>query len=380
MNLNKILTVALIGLVAVIVTSANADHPQVTINLMPDTEENCAATEMCVQPSEVSIDAGGEIILSNDGTVSISIYWHHQDANADSITLDPGQALKMKFNEAGEYQFSSTTHPWMGGAVTVVGGDTDHVDAGGHDEAGHSHMTSESDIPLGVDIGVIVEETGGLNVHVMTDGFRWAPENVDGVDASGEGHAHIYVDGIKINRVYGPHYYINPLEPGSHQIRVTLNANTHAYLAVNGFAVESTAMVVVPEYDHHMKAPTKSPVDGTESMSVDAIARVDAKGEYNLEVILEDFVLSAQNVNGDHIPGEGYINVDIDGQYHTRLYENWLKIPALESGTHTIAASLFSNDHAPYHWDGNPIEISITVQVPDDGGSHAHESDSSHGH
>lgn len=380
MNLNKILTATLIGLIAVVVTSANADHPQVTINLVPDTEENCTATGMCVQPSDVSIDAGGEIILSNDGTVSISIYWHHQDANADPITLNPGQTFAMKFNEAGAYQFSSTTHSWMGGMVTVVGGDADHVDAGGHDESGgHSHMTAESDIPLGVDIDITVEETGGLNVHIMTDGFRWAPENVNGADAPGEGHAHLYVDGVK-NRVYGPHYYINPLEPGSHHIRVTLNTNSHADLTVNGFGVESTAMVVVPEYDHHMKAPAKSPVNGTESMSVDATAHVDTKSGYNLEVTLEDFVLSAQNVNGDHTPGEGYVKVAIDGQYHTRLYENWLKIPVLEPGTHTIMASLFSNDHAPYHWDGNPIETSITVQVPDDGGSHAHESDSSHGH
>lgn len=379
MKLNKILTTTLIGLVAIIVTTANADHPQVTISLVPDTEENCAATDMCVQPSEASLDVGGEIILSNDGTASISFYWHHQDADTNSITLAPGQTFAMKFDEAGEYRFSSTTHSWMGGVITVVGGDTGHGHTDDHDEAGgHSHMTAESDAPLGVNIDVTVEETGGLNVHIMTDGFRWAPENVNGADAPGEGHAHIYVDGIK-DRVYGSYYYINPLEPGSHHVRVTLNTNTHSELTVNGFAVEATAMVVVPEYDHHMDSTTNSPVNGTESMTVDAIAHVDAKDGYNLEVILEDFVLSAQNVNGDHIPGEGYIKVGIDGQYHTRLYENWLKMPVLESGTHTITASLFSNDHAPYHWDDNPIETSITVQVPDASESHA-EHDSSHEH
>lgn len=379
MNSNKILTATLIGVIAVVVASAHADHTQVTISLMPDTEEKCAATDMCVQPPEVTLDAGGEIIVSNDGTDSVAIHWDHQDA---PITLDPGQTYAMRLHETGVYEFSSTTHTWMAGVVTVVGED-DHAHApdetDDHKMEGHSHMKVESDIPLGVDIDVEVEETGGLNIHIMTDGFRWAPENVNTVDISGEGHAHLYIDGEKA-RPYSSYHYVNPLEPGSHHIRVTLNTNTHSDLTVNGFVVEASAMVVVPEYDHHAMEPAKSPVTGTETMSVDAKAHVDTKSGYNLEVALDDFVLSPQNVNGDHMPGEGYIRVAIDGEFHTRLYDNWLKIPALEPGTHTITTSLFSNDHAPYHWDDNPIDASITVVVHDDTESHAHDDESAHGH
>lgn len=62
----------------------------------------------------------------------------------------------------------------------------------------------------------------------------------------GEGHAHLYVDGQKIARLYGKWYHIEELSPGQHEITVTLNANDHREYAVNGENISTSTIVVVP--------------------------------------------------------------------------------------------------------------------------------------
>ena len=97
----------------------------------------------------------------------------------------------------------------------------------------------------------------------MTEGWRWTPDNVDGDHVPGEGHAHIYVDGVKIDRVYGPEATTwRTLEPGERQIRVTLNANSHEELTYNGKSVEAVAVVAVPETRHNaMKMASENVAD-----------------------------------------------------------------------------------------------------------------------
>ena len=36
----------------------------------------------------------------------------------------------------------------------------------------------------------------------------FAPENVNQADVDGQGHAHIYVDGEKVSRVYGERFHL----------------------------------------------------------------------------------------------------------------------------------------------------------------------------
>ena len=372
------LAAVLAGLLAVAAVPSYSDHVQIIISLVPGTEAECTGAGTCVSLSAATLDAGGEVIWSNDGSEPVTLT--SGDAGSDNageyfepLTLEPGQTYSRMFHEAGEFSFHLVDHPWMAGAITVVS-DEEHAHegtTGGSMEAGgHSHATLDAEGPLAIGIDAEVEAGGGVNVHIMTEGWTWAPENVNEEHVPGEGHAHIYVDGVK-SRVYGPYYHVPGLEPGSHHIRVTLNANTHNDMYANGFPVEAAAVVVVPERDPD-EDPGPAPVDGTASMSIEAIAHIDAKDGYNLEVAVTDFVISGEDINGDHVDGEGYVMVSIDGEPHNRLYENWLQLPSLEPGMHTITAALFSNNHAPYQWNGEPIEATITV--------HAAEGDDSSGH
>ena len=248
-------------------------------------------------------------------------------------------------------------------------------DGGGHAHGGDSHgnmaaMSHDEAIALDDAVSVALEadvdDDGGVNVRILTDNWRWSPENVNGAHIAGEGHAHIYADGVKINRVYGPRYHIAGLEAGEREIRVTLNANSHNELRVNGEPLEAALTVNVPDAAHMHKAHTQAAAEAGGAMSIDARAHPDAPGEYNLQVATSGFAFGDGNGGGD-----GYALVSIDGEAHARMYEAWHKLPKLEAGEHTIGVALVNNENAPYAWQGAPVEASVVVHIAEDGGDAA---------
>lgn len=129
------------------------------------------------------------------------------------------------------------------------GGMVDHA-AMDHGSGDHAMM---HDTPLEVEgvpaptlaIMVSADPMAGHNLHVMVENFRFSPQNASGADVPGEGHAHVYVNGQKLGRLYGAWYHIDGLPKGEHMVEVTLNSNNHQPLAVGGVLVEASAKVVV---------------------------------------------------------------------------------------------------------------------------------------
>jgi len=88
-------------------------------------------------------------------------------------------------------------------------------------------------------------DTGNdMNLRILTTHFRFTPERVNGPHVHGEGHAHIYVDGVKIARSYGPWFQLTNLPSGA-VVHVTLNANSHEELAVDGKPVAASIFAPV---------------------------------------------------------------------------------------------------------------------------------------
>ena len=97
-----------------------------------------------------------------------------------------------------------------------------------------------------VDLVLHKDPKGGYNAEIKTTNFSFAPERASTEHVFGEGHAHIYVDGVKINRVYGNWYHLASLgESGTHEVRVELSANSHAAYMNNGVKIEDSETVVV---------------------------------------------------------------------------------------------------------------------------------------
>lgn len=109
---------------------------------------------------------------------------------------------------------------------------------------GSTHVAKKT---MRVTAKVTKDSMKGFNLHLSTKGFRWAPQRAGMAFRSGEGHAHIYVDGTKLTRLYGPWFYLGSLAPGAHTVRVSLNGNDHGdYVNRNGKPVEAIVQVTVP--------------------------------------------------------------------------------------------------------------------------------------
>lgn len=65
-------------------------------------------------------------------------------------------------------------------------------------------------------------DVGGMALAVLPDGAE---------HVAGEGHGHLYLNGLKLQRVYDPEFATGALAPGDYVLRVSLNTNDHrAYL------------------------------------------------------------------------------------------------------------------------------------------------------
>ncbi len=107
------------------------------------------------------------------------------------------------------------------------------------------------EIPAGqpvptVTLKVYPDAMDGVNVEVQVTNFQFAPARVNTPSLTTEGHAHIYVDGKKVARLYGTWFHLPNLKPGQHKITVSLNGNGHEQLTYQGKPIAATQVIQVP--------------------------------------------------------------------------------------------------------------------------------------
>lgn len=307
-----------------------------------------------MSPDTIQVKQDDTVTLRIDSDIPGAFHLHGYDIEREvrpgdvtnlSFTADATGRYRIAFHKAGDEPGSSHGHGSM------------------------SHDAIESEVPVSVEIGATQEPGGGVNVYIDTENWRWAPEEVNRDHTPGAGHAHIYVDGKKINRVYGPAYHLTRLEPGMHEIRVTLNANSHNELLVDGDLVEDSVMVTAKESDdvvsHNAEpVPIGTSWSGAAPHSPLVITVMpDALGGYNFLAIAGEFRFAPEKVGLSHVAGEGYGEVRVDGEVVTRLYGPWFKSPDLEPGPHEFTFTLFTNDHRPYVWEGRAVEVTSPIEV-----------------
>ncbi|WP_414584315.1 hypothetical protein [Scytonema sp. PCC 10023] len=130
------------------------------------------------------------------------------------------------------------------GNMTIARGDTPHTNG-----TSHHHKTMEiapgQPVPS-VNLVVHPDTKKGWNLEVKVTNFSFALLSVNTAAKPGEGHAHLYVNGQKIARLYGNWYYLEDLPPGKNRITVSLNSNSHEGLVSNGKAIQDTTIIEVP--------------------------------------------------------------------------------------------------------------------------------------
>ena len=94
------------------------------------------------------------------------------------------------------------------------------------------------------------DPTGGFNVRVVTTNFTWRPEMASMQHVPGEGHAHIYLDGRKIMRIYNEWFHLNTYQfatkAGEQLLSIEFVGNDHAPYTIQGLPAGVEQLVDVP--------------------------------------------------------------------------------------------------------------------------------------
>ncbi len=116
---------------------------------------------------------------------------------------------------------------------------------------GSSHSHGAIEIPKGMPVPTVKlivtpDSIRGWNVNMQVSNFRFAPERVNQSSLPNEGHAHLFVNGQKVTRLYSSWYFLPSLPPGQHTITVVLNTNRHEDLLHNSKPIQASVTVTVP--------------------------------------------------------------------------------------------------------------------------------------
>ena len=183
----------------------------------------------------LEIPAGGEVILKRGGLHVMFMKMSEQ--------MKTGEVRKVKlmFQNAGEVEIMFEVKP-----ISSMHKKMDHSKM---KHSAHDHATMLS-LPAGPDAPTLEftlekDNSSGWNLHIITSNFRFAPQAASSPHVEGEGHAHIYVNGEKLARVYGPWFHIAKLPKGEAMVTITLNANNHSPLAVGEKALSVMKKIAV---------------------------------------------------------------------------------------------------------------------------------------
>ena len=173
------------------------------------------------------------LIVRSDRPVSFHL--HGYDFEEE---VEPGNPATFIFTANATGSFPITIHRAAPGMA---------MDGMAMDDHAMEHSQAV-EAPEGMSVSVTAEPdtVSGINVHISTTNFTFAGQEAGSDHVPGQGHAHLYVDGVKVGRPYGPDYHVSAVEPGERIVRVILNTNAHSEYAVGGHVVEATTTVVVP--------------------------------------------------------------------------------------------------------------------------------------
>jgi len=225
--------------------------------------------------------------------------------------------------------------------------DHDHDHDHGSDRAGghHNHAAlMEVDYEPVPTIGLRthLDPASGVNLEVITTGFTLAPERASTDPVDGEGHFHLYVDGVKLRRLYAHWAHVDLKEPGDHEIRVELSANDHSPLAVDGVKLDATAVVTIPgAADSSVSAAsTAIEVEVSGGKPVGGVQRHRIDAGDDITIIVNGDTADERHIHGYDLvvgfspgqPGSITFEADIPGVFEVETHDRGDLVMELQVG------------------------------------------------
>ncbi|MDE2766779.1 MAG: hypothetical protein OXI70_01650 [Chloroflexota bacterium] len=299
--------------------------------------------------SLLALVVSGAVLAAAAGVV-----WAHEGREVHGFTFDVGFLVEPAYEGQPNGVYLSVTRASV-----------DHHGTGQAASGVHDHGGTVETSDMSVEVTAEVDPIDGINVQIIPTGFVFAPERVNQADVEGEGHAHVYVDGEKVGRVYGEWFHLKSVAPGDREIRVTLQTNGHSEYAVGGQTVQATTTLSVPAMP---PAPEEvGQVEAPEGMGVAISLEPDPVGGANLVVMPQGFTLAPEHVNAPNVAGQGHPHVYVNGVRLGRVYSPYLHLGKLAPGMNEVRVTLNTNMHQEYSRDGETIEAVATIHIPAEG-------------
>lgn len=95
---------------------------------------------------------------------------------------------------------------------------------------------------------VEMDEIGaeGGEVTLVAENFTFVRTEVGAPHVPGEGHAHVYLNGLKLGRLYEEKVTLGGLMPGDYVLRISLNTHDHQAYLDDGVPVAAEVTFTVP--------------------------------------------------------------------------------------------------------------------------------------
>ena len=304
--------------------------PALSIDLTadPSSGQNLQVTlaNFAITPEQAStdpVDGEGHLHLYVDGERVLRFYneWLHLSLEAGDHTIE----VEVSANNHNAYTVECDPIR-AAAAITVPVSEA----APSHDE---THDVDAADAP-GIAVDVFDDPKSGWNVHVTVEGFTVTPENVSTDHIEGQGHLHLYVDGVRVTRLYGPWWHLGELTEGDHEISVELATNNHRVYAVNGAALAGSATVSVSADRAAEAADGDGDDDDIEHMDdTDVSIQIDFTGG---DVTVDDDRIS---IDRDSTVGL-QITSDVADHVHIHGYDIFIDVAAGETVMVTFLADV----------------------------------------
>lgn len=219
------------------------DVPSVSLSVVPDASSGvnvfADVSGFRFAPESASADhvAGeGHAHIEVDGVKVARVYgpaFHLGD-------IEPGTYEVSYVLAANTHDVYTSDGEPLSAAATVV---VPEPEASGHSHGGSELREWDGSAQPQVTVSVVKDPKSGWNLIAAVSGFELTPLAVGGEHVPGEGHAHIYVDGRKLARVYTSAFHIEELPAGDVLIEYRLSGNDHVEYDVAG----STTITVSEE-------------------------------------------------------------------------------------------------------------------------------------
>jgi len=232
----------------------------------------------------------------------------------------------------------------------------------------------EGDKLPSLSLSVKPHDSYGWLVIYNTSNFKFNAKNASSQHIQGEGHGHLYVNDVKIARLYGEPYYLKDLNMGANSIRITLNTNNHLSYVYNGSPIEKKAEVVVRGNLQNISkfnlTEKKWSKEILPKVKIEVVK--DKMKGWNLHIKSKNYAL---NEFDSESKSRGCFLLSINNENITKIFGNNYHIGMLPKEHNIVKVLLMADDSSFYTYEDSAI---MDFQLVMDHGQHDHN-DHDHG-